>query len=60
MGDPIVDLAQSCLPFTPVPPGILKDKPELAWLVASALNTSNVSSVWFSFLLFCVRVCVCV
>ena len=42
MGDPIVDLTQSCLPFTPVPRGSLKDKPELAWLVASTLNISSV------------------
>ena len=45
MGDPIVDLAQSCLPFIPVPIEMLRGKPGVARLVASKL---------------CVCVCVCV
>ena len=45
LGDPIVDLAQSCLPFTPVPKH-MRDKPGiLAWLVTSTLNTSAVCLV---------------
>ena len=36
MGDPIVDLAQSYTPFTPVPKVTLRDGPDfLTWLVAS-------------------------
>ena len=45
VGDPVVDLAQSCLPFTPVPKH-MRDKPGiLAWLVTSTLNTSAVCLV---------------
>ena len=41
MGDPIVDLAQSCLPFIPVPREMLRGKPGVAKLVASKLKSAT-------------------
>ena len=50
MGDPIVDLAQSYTPFTPVPKVTLRDGPDfLTWLVAS--TSAGAAGV-------CVLVCV--
>ena len=52
-GDPVVDLAQSCIPFVPVPVERLGENTELAEVVASELEVVCIHCV-------CVHTCVCV